>query len=105
MLLGGYPKEDTYERWQQILKQTNMKNIYLFGQAAPIINSSLQSGLVCGSFATVKQALSCLYQFAAEGEVVLFSPGCSSYDEFDNFEHRGLMFKQWVKELWRCYET
>ena len=32
------------------------------------------------------------------GDVILFSPACASYDQFDNFEHRGEVFRQLVKE-------
>ena len=35
---------------------------------------------------------------ARMGDVILFSPACASYDQFDNFEHRGDVFRQLVKE-------
>jgi UDP-N-acetylmuramoylalanine--D-glutamate ligase len=31
-----------------------------------------------------------------ENEIILLSPGCSSFDEFQNFEHRGDVFRKWA---------
>jgi UDP-N-acetylmuramoylalanine--D-glutamate ligase len=37
---------------------------------------------------------------AEPGDIVLLSPACASYDQFDNFEQRGDTFRKLVKELW-----
>jgi len=37
---------------------------------------------------------------AKEPATILFSPGCASFDQFDNFEHRGRQFKECVEQLW-----
>ena len=45
------------------------------------------------------EALAGAKQEAEKGETVLLSPGCSSYDQFRNYEHRGDEFKRLVKEM------
>lgn len=48
---------------------------------------------------TFKEAVLTAYQKAQSGDAVLLSPACASWDMFDNFEQRGEVFKQIVKEI------
>jgi UDP-N-acetylmuramoylalanine-D-glutamate ligase len=41
---------------------------------------------------------------AAPGDVVLLSPACASFDLFDNYEHRGNLFRQWIEREITNYE-
>jgi UDP-N-acetylmuramoylalanine--D-glutamate ligase len=47
----------------------------------------------------MKEAVSRAKFLAQPGDVVLLSPACSSFDWFDNYEHRGKVFKELVHEL------
>jgi UDP-N-acetylmuramoylalanine--D-glutamate ligase len=58
------------------------------GDAVPII----QAG-------TLAAAIDRASSSAAPGDTVLLAPACSSFDQFDNFEHRGRVFKQLVNAL------
>ena len=49
--------------------------------------------------ANMQDAVAKAYCNAGPGDVVLLSPGCSSFDEFQNYEHRGNVFKKIVGEL------
>jgi UDP-N-acetylmuramoylalanine--D-glutamate ligase len=48
---------------------------------------------------TAKEAVDVAYQVAFDGETVLLSPACSSFDLFENYEDRGRQFKKAVKGL------
>ena len=47
----------------------------------------------------MEEALMHAFDCAKEGDVVLLSPACASYDQFDNYEQRGKLFKQFVHAL------
>jgi UDP-N-acetylmuramoylalanine--D-glutamate ligase len=48
---------------------------------------------------TLARAVTMAAAAARPGELVLLAPACSSYDQFENYEQRGRVFKQLVKEL------
>jgi UDP-N-acetylmuramoylalanine--D-glutamate ligase len=47
----------------------------------------------------MEQAVELAFERAHSGDVVLLSPGCASFDMFDDFEHRGRVFKESVNAL------
>ncbi len=50
---------------------------------------------------TMQDAVETASRAAQEGDLVLLSPACASFDMFRNFEHRGEVFRECVKELQR----
>jgi UDP-N-acetylmuramoylalanine--D-glutamate ligase len=67
--------------------------VYLIGTDGPLIGEQIGAGIECGDLATAVQRARAA---ARPGEVVLLSPACESYDQFDNYEHRGRVFKELV---------
>ena len=69
------------------------------GEAAPIISKQLSS--LCASYQreTVYEACREIIKLGSNGDIALFSPACSSFDQFKDYEDRGRKFKNFVKGL------
>ena len=77
----------------------HVKGICLIGEAADRMQQEWNGHAPITRAALLSEALALVTQKASHGDVVVFSPGCSSFDMFRNFEHRGEVFKQLVREL------
>jgi UDP-N-acetylmuramoylalanine--D-glutamate ligase len=96
LIAGGVDKGSTYAPWIECF-QGKVKKIVVFGEAAEIMERELGAHFVLERVLTLKEALAAARMTAERGDTVLLSPGCSSYDQFANFEERGEMFKKIVK--------
>ena len=98
LILGGKDKGSDYTALNDLLRQ-RVKWVYTIGAAADKIQSQIKGtvGFVpSGTMATaVKQAAAS----AQPGDVVLLAPACASFDQFQNYEHRGRVFKDLVLAL------
>ena len=103
MLLGG---RDKHLPWDELAAELQHRAhcIVLFGEAAGLIEDALQKaqqgdGPVVIRCDLLEDAVKEAAKECREGDVVLLSPGCTSYDAFVNFEERGDKFTEWVKAL------
>ncbi len=71
----------------------------LIGESAGKIEKAWRDGVPCRQVGTLAEAVQRAAALASPGETVLLSPGCSSYDQFKNFEERGETYRQCVKAL------
>jgi UDP-N-acetylmuramoylalanine--D-glutamate ligase len=72
----------------------------LIGKDGPTIGAALSAaGIPVGESASLESALVAAHGVARPGDVVLLSPACASFDMFDNFEHRGDVFRDLVQGL------
>jgi UDP-N-acetylmuramoylalanine--D-glutamate ligase len=98
VILGGRGKRESYEALADALDERD--RAYLIGEAADEIATALETGHVaferCGDLATAVRTAG---RAARPGDVVLLSPACASYDQFDSYEHRGDAFRALVGEL------
>ena len=95
LLLGGLDKGQDFSPLNDILDLA-VKKILLFGKDAGSIKAQLSQSLSCEIFDSLKQATIKSCNLASSGDKVLLSPGCSSFDEFINYEHRGDFFKDLI---------
>jgi UDP-N-acetylmuramoylalanine--D-glutamate ligase len=89
------------EEWAREIGR-RARAIVLVGEAAPLIEQALQMARVeqpvvhAGQFG---ETIPLAHGLAHPGDVVLLSPGCTSFDEFRDFEQRGEYFRSAVREL------
>lgn len=77
----------------------NVRNVVLIGEASDRMLSQWKDVVSVQKAKTLEEALLLSFQNASSGEKVVFSPGCSSFDMFRNFEHRGEVFRKAVQNL------
>jgi UDP-N-acetylmuramoylalanine--D-glutamate ligase len=98
LILGGKDKDSDYTLMSGMLKE-RVKIVYTIGSAAEKIERELQGVVKIVSAETLQVAVAKAAKAAATGDVVLLSPACSSFDQFENYEQRGRVFRQLVNEL------
>ncbi len=104
LLLGGRDKDLPWDTLSAKVHK-RVSHVILFGEAADKIYSAIGNPMVgdalesVHSVGTLANALEKAVDLACSGDVVLLSPGCTSYDAFRDFEERGNYFKNWVNEL------
>ena len=98
VILGGKDKGSPYTPIQELAKD-RVRHAILIGKAAPLIAECLGGTVPLTSCPTLEEAVKRGYELSQPGDVVLLSPACASYDMFDNFEHRGEVFRNAVEAL------
>jgi UDP-N-acetylmuramoylalanine--D-glutamate ligase len=97
LILGGKDKGSDYTQLSQLLRE-RARAVYTIGSAAEKIESQLRGVVSIHSCGTLDGAVNAAATAAHAGEVVLLAPACSSFDQFDNYEHRGRVFKELVSQ-------
>jgi UDP-N-acetylmuramoylalanine--D-glutamate ligase len=105
LILGGKDKNSDYSQLAQLLR-ARVRAVYTIGSAAAKIESQLRGVVSILSCETLDNAVSAAASAARPGEVVLLAPACSSFDQFENYEQRGRMFKELVSERrgWKVWQ-
>ncbi len=98
LILGGKDKDSDYTLMSGMLKE-RVKIVYTIGSAAEKIERELQGVVKIVPAETLQAAVAKAAKAATIGDVVLLSPACSSFDQFENYEQRGRVFRQLVNEL------
>ncbi len=98
LILGGKDKGSPYDVMAALLRE-RVKIVYTIGSAAEKIERELQGVVKIVSAETIQAAVAEAAKTAVAGDVVLLAPACSSFDQFENYEQRGQVFRQLVNEL------
>lgn len=98
LILGGQDKGSSYKPIFNLIRK-KVKNIFLIGEATPIIKKELTNSAPMTECKTLSNAVKKIHSIAKKDDIVLFSPACASFDQFNDFEHRGKEFKKFVSEL------
>ena len=100
LILGGSRKGASFDRLAAEAKRRRVARAYLVGEAASEIASALErAGVDHVEAGALESAIRLASAEANPGEVVLLSPACASFDEFRDFEERGLRFRAVVEAL------
>ena len=97
---GGYDKESSYDEWIQAF-DGKVRYLVLIGQTKEKIKAAAEKNgfhdiILCED---IKEAVQVCADKANVGDAVLLSPACASWGQFDNYEQRGEMFKEFVRAL------
>jgi UDP-N-acetylmuramoylalanine--D-glutamate ligase len=98
LILGGKDKGNDYNQIKELV-DSKVKKIYAIGSSSEKVFNFFHKSVKVELKGTIDDCIIAANQEAREGDVVLLSPACASFDMFDNFEHRGKVFKEAVNKL------
>ncbi len=98
VILGGKDKGSPYTPLAAALR-SKARAAILIGEAAEKIARDIGDSVLCLPAGTLERAVEMSAERAQAGDTVLLGPACSSFDQFENYEHRGRVFKQLVSQL------
>ncbi len=105
LIAGGKDKGFSYGELGPVLA-SRVRGAFVLGETARRICGEWQRFTPCTSVKSLLEAVDKAGRQARQGDVILLSPACSSFDMFQNYQHRGEMFRQavldWIRQRTRC---
>jgi len=98
IILGGKDKGSDYTVLQKPLREKAILAL-LIGAAAEKIENQISGSVALERAETLERAVETASHAAQRGDVVLLAPACASFDQFKNYEQRGQVFKDLVRQL------
>ncbi|MDX1584694.1 MAG: cyanophycin synthetase, partial [Thermoanaerobaculia bacterium] len=98
LILGGKDKGGDFRRLRDVIER-KVRCLITIGSAAPVIEEQLQGAAEIVRAETLSHAVELADERARDGDLVLLSPACASFDQYRNFEERGDHFISLVKGL------
>ena len=97
LIIGGRTKGDDYSRLREVVRE-KARGIVLIGESADMF-AEIFSGMNITKAAGIEDAVAKAMAMSHEGDMILLSPACASFDMFSSYEERGRAFKECVKKL------
>lgn len=94
LLAGGYDKNTGFNELKPNVQ--HLKGLIVFGQTKQELALLRDDTFIVE---TLEEALEKAMEIASEKDIILLSPACASFDQFDSFEHRGKIFKELVNKI------
>ena len=98
LILGGKDKAGEFERMRALVAEKT-RAVITIGKAADRIGEALSGAAEIVPMGDMQHAVAWARENAKEGDTVLLSPACASFDQYRNFEHRGEHFEELVRAL------
>jgi UDP-N-acetylmuramoylalanine--D-glutamate ligase len=98
LILGGQDKGNDYNKIKDLVLK-KVKKIYAIGSSAEKVFNFFHHDIKVEIKGTLEEVVITANSEARKNDVVLLSPACASFDMFDNYEHRGEVFKEAVNKL------
>ena len=96
LIAGGRDKDGDFAALRPLVEK-RVKQLIVIGEAAEKMRIALSGSTEIRNTFSLQEAVAISRAAAAPGDVVLLAPACASFDMFDNYEHRGRVFKETVR--------
>ncbi len=98
LLLGGRDKGNDYSKLSGLVKK-HVRSIVAIGESADKVEKAFNGVVPVQRATSMDEAVTIGKKLAQKGDMVLLSPACASFDWFQNYEHRGRVYKELVNKL------
>ena len=98
LIMGGQDKGGNFKELREVVSR-HVKKLFVMGQATDLIRTALEDTVSTATQTSMADAANQAYRDSLPGDVVLLSPGCASFDMYDNYAQRGNDFKESVAKL------
>lgn len=98
LIAGGQSKDQDFSGFGKIISE-NCKQLILMGEDAELLEMSVNGNVLVSHAASLQEAVLQANRLAGDGDCVLLSPACASFDQFDGYQDRGNQFRQAVEAL------
>lgn len=98
LIMGGSDKNENFSSLISLIKK-NVINLIVLGETKTQIVRMFKKFVNTIEVSDLQEAIQTAYKISEPGEYILLSPGCASYDMYNNFEERGKHFKQLVNTI------